>query len=73
MRDESVVVLTKVDTKVNLADLNSKLLEWDTFQRLRDTILVIRPIPGRTAHQSNFSYVQAYGDPVDIENWTTGR
>ena len=73
LRDESVVVLTKVDTKVNLADLNSKLLEWDTFQRLRDTILVIRPIPGRTAHQSNFSYVQAYGDPVDIENWTTGR
>ena len=62
LRDQSIVVLTKVDTKVNLADLNSKLLEWDTFERLRDSILVHKPIPGRTDHQTNFSYVLVYGE-----------
>ena len=45
MRDDSIVNLIKVNTKDNLADLNSKLLDERNFERLRDKIMTRRPIP----------------------------
>ena len=45
LRDASLVKLAKVHTSDNLADLGTKLLEPDTFEGLRDRIMVIRPIP----------------------------
>ena len=45
LRDDSIVNLIKVDTKDNLADLNSKLLDEHNFERLHDQIMTRRPIP----------------------------
>ena len=36
--------LTHVDTKLNLADFFTKLLDVDTFVRLRSMMMVDRPI-----------------------------
>ena len=40
-----VVKLVKVDTKNNLADLGTKLPDLDTFEQLRDCMMVCHPIP----------------------------
>ena len=45
LRDEGIVKLVKVDTKENLADLNSKFLDVPTFEKLRGRIMVARAIP----------------------------
>ena len=45
LRNDSIVNLIKVDTKDNLADLNSKLLDERNFEQLRDKIMTCRPIP----------------------------
>ena len=45
LRDESIVKLVKVDTKENLADLNSKFLDVPTFEKLRGRIMTARAIP----------------------------
>ena len=37
--------LIKVDTKSNIADLNSKLLDQVTFERLRECILFKHALP----------------------------
>ena len=52
LRDESIVKLIKVDTKENLADLNSKFLDVPTFERLRGRIMTARAIPELTAAAS---------------------
>jgi len=45
LRDEKIAKLIKVDTKENLADLNSKFLDVPTFEKLRGRIMVARAIP----------------------------
>ena len=44
LRDKDLVNLTHVDTKLNLADFFTKLLDVDTFVRLRSMMMVDRPI-----------------------------
>ena len=46
LRDEAIVKFVKVDTKENLADLNSKFLDVPTFEKLRGRIMTARAIPG---------------------------
>ena len=38
-----------VDTKSNLADFYTKILDTDTFRRLRDRQMVSRPLPAAAA------------------------
>ena len=45
LRDENLVRLIKVDTKDNLADLNSKLLNPVRFAYLVDKIMARRSLP----------------------------
>ena len=45
LRDGDLVKLVKVDTKDNLADLGTKLLDPDTFERLRDRMMVCHSNP----------------------------
>ena len=45
LRDEAIVKFVKVDTKENLADLNSKFLDVPTFEKLRGRIMTARAIP----------------------------
>ena len=52
LRDENIVKLVKVDTKENLADLNSKFLDVPTFEKLRGRIMTPRAIPELTAAAS---------------------
>ena len=53
LRDATLVKLAKVHTSDNLADLGTKLLEPDTFEGLRDRIMVSRPIPQSKLEQPN--------------------
>ena len=53
LRDATLVKLAKVHTSDNLADLGTKLLEPDTFEGLRDRIMVNRPIPQSKLEQPN--------------------
>ena len=39
LRDADVCKLVKVDTKLNHADLLTKILDPDTFERLRDRMM----------------------------------
>ena len=43
--NEKLVKLVKVDTKDNLTDLGTKLLDPDTFEQLKDQMMVHHPIP----------------------------
>jgi hypothetical protein len=45
LRDQTIVELVKVDTKSNIADLNSKLLDQVTFERLRECIMFKHALP----------------------------
>ena len=45
LRDEAIVKFVKVDTKENLADLNSKFLDVPTFEKLRGRIMTAQAIP----------------------------
>ena len=45
LRDANVVRLEWVESASNFADLFTKILEADTFLRLRDQLMVFRPIP----------------------------
>jgi len=45
LRDQTIVELVKVDTKSNIADLNSKLLDQVTFERLRERIMFKHALP----------------------------
>ena len=45
LRDQTVVELVKVNTKDNIADLNSKLLDQVTFERLRGCIMFKHALP----------------------------
>ena len=44
LRDKSLVNLSHVDTKLNLADFFTKLLDLESFTRLRSMMMVDRPI-----------------------------
>ena len=44
LRSQDLVNLSYVDTKVNPADFYTKILDTDTFERLRDMMMVNRPI-----------------------------
>ena len=44
LRDKSLVNLSHVDTKLNLADFFTKLLDLENFTRLRSMMMVDRPI-----------------------------
>ena len=44
LRDKSLVNLSHVDTKLNLADFFTKLLDLENFARLRSMMMVDRPI-----------------------------
>ena len=44
LRSQDLVNLSYVDTKVNPADFFTKILDIDTFIRLRDMMMVNRPI-----------------------------
>ena len=46
LRDASVVDLQWVESASNFADLFTKILEAETFVKLRDQIMVFAPIPG---------------------------
>ena len=45
LRDADVVKLKWVESKANFADLFTKILEAETFLRLRDQLMVFEPIP----------------------------
>ena len=45
LRDQTIVELVKVDTKSNIADLDSKLLDQVTFERLRECIMFKHSLP----------------------------
>jgi hypothetical protein len=45
LRDENVVVLEWVESKLNLADMFTKILEADTFEFLRSKMMVFKAIP----------------------------
>ena len=46
LRDHSVVKTEYVNTKENLADFFTKILDNDTFVRLRDEMMGVCPVPG---------------------------
>ena len=45
LRSRELCKLRHVDTKSNLADFYTKILDTDTFRRLRDRQMVSRPLP----------------------------
>ena len=45
LRDKSLCKLKYVNTKENLSDFFTKLLETDTFQRLRDAMMTEQRTP----------------------------
>ena len=45
LRDSSIVKLEYVNTKANLSDFFTKILDYETFERLRGEMLVACPIP----------------------------
>ena len=49
LRDRSLVKLEYVNTKLNLADFFTKILDTDTFVNLRDQMMVKRPLPPAAA------------------------
>ena len=49
LRDANVVKLKWVESRANLADLFTKILEAGTFVRLRDQMMVFEPIPAAPA------------------------
>ena len=46
LRDASIVDLQWVESESNFADLFTKILEAETFVRLRDQLMLFKPIPG---------------------------
>jgi hypothetical protein len=44
LRDKSLVNLSHVESKLNLADFFTKLLDLENFTRLRSMMMVDRPI-----------------------------
>ena len=59
--DVAVVKLVKVHMHDNLADLGTKLLEPDTFEGLRDWIMVNRSIPKSKLEQPSGTGSTAQG------------
>ena len=49
LRSRELCKLKYVDTKSNLADFYTKILDSDTFRRLRDRQMVSRPLPAAAA------------------------
>ena len=45
LRDDSICRLSKVDTKENVADLGTKILDTVRFQKLRDMIMIVKAAP----------------------------
>ena len=45
LRDDNICRLSKVDTKENIADLGTKILDTVRFQMLRDMIMVVKSAP----------------------------
>ena len=45
LRDDSICRLSKVDTKENIADLGTKILDTVRFQKLRDMIMIVKAAP----------------------------
>ena len=50
MHDDSLVTLEWVPTANNLTDLDSKFLGIQTFEKLRNRIMVPKPIPMYAPH-----------------------
>ena len=62
LRDANVVKLKWVESKANFADLFTKILEAETFLRLRDQLMVFEPIPSEEARRDHpGAPVQAVG------------
>ena len=49
LRNRELCKLVYVDTKSNLADFYTKILDTETFRRLRDKQMVSRPLPAAAA------------------------
>ena len=49
LRDKELCRLEYVNTKENLADFYTKILDTDTFERLRGQMMVERPLPAAAA------------------------
>ena len=49
LRDRSLVKLEYVNTKLNLADFYTKILDTETFENLRDQQMVRQPLPPAAA------------------------
>ena len=45
MRDKNVVVLQWVESKLNLADMFTKILQAEAFEYLRSKMMVFKAIP----------------------------
>ena len=58
LRDKSILIPTHVDSKDNLADLFTKILDRGTFERLRDRIMIpyTKPDPWAHAYGSDDDY-----------------
>ena len=52
LRSRELCKLKHVDTKSNLADFYTKILDTDTFRRLRDRQMVNRPLPAAAVAQT---------------------
>ena len=59
LRDGNLVKLVKVNTKDNLADLGTKLLDPETFERLRNGMMVCHPIPATNLELGSHSDSEA--------------
>ena len=44
LRDRDIVLMSHVDTKINPADFFTKILDFETFDRLRSLMMVNRPM-----------------------------
>ena len=67
LRDGDLVKLVKVDTKNNLADLGTKVLDPDTFERLRDCMMVCHPIPAADLELGSRSNSGAPAAPMSTQ------
>ena len=71
LRDGDLVKLVKVDTKNNLADLGTKLLDPDTFERLRDCMMVCHAIPATDLELGSRSDSGAPAAPTTAQQGTS--
>ena len=68
LRDAKVVQMEWVESAHNFADLFTKILEAETFTRLRDQIMAFRPIPGQAGDEGPAEQLSEPNEPMAGES-----